>query len=337
MSAARQPKKILVIADKNWEADPLVAVLTNPKLRPKSALDIWAPGRAGLFTTPASAPRPQGGPTRRIGIDLSTAGGKIEASVEVYCVEDWMGPRRGTKAKIKHALPGILKAAGAKPDFVVAFGTASFPDTTSYNGCVVAGTNAYLFNPYRHPPTGVAHDTSHDWDSRAKVGHLLTSAAGAKFLGALKTDTTVLQFVSLLMSPVPCNPAEPAVIAAANYIALGDINITNYDDFAWADAAAFEQCRKDNPSHPVGSVETTHGLIRLMTDAPFLFLSGITNRLGYFDQEQATNSISQNNIAAHNAGLVLAWLLPQIETFLTAGEHHETQGAGQPGPTAVNH
>jgi hypothetical protein len=104
----------------------------------------------------------------------------------------------------------------------------------------------------------------------------------------------------------------PVFIPAANYIALSDLNITNYDDYVWADPMALKDCMSSNPAYPVGSVETTHGLIRSMTDAPFLFVSGITNRLGYLNEEQAPRSIAQNFGAAHNAGIALAWLLPLI-------------------------
>jgi hypothetical protein len=49
-----------------------------------------------------------------------------------------------------------------------------------------------------------------------------------------------------------------------------------------------------------------------MSEAPFLFLSGITNRLGYLNEEQAPRAAAQNFGAAHNAGVALAWLLPLI-------------------------
>lgn len=112
--------------------------------------------------------------------------------------------------------------------------------------------------------------------------------------------------------------ATPVFIPAANYVSLSDLNITNYNDYVWADLAALKDCLAKNPTYPVGSVETTHGLIRTMSDAPFLFLSGIVNRLGYLNQEQAPRSIAQNFTAAHNAGVALAWLLPLIVQSLAS-------------------
>lgn len=70
---------------------------------------------------------------------------------------------------------------------------------------------------------------------------------------------------------------------------------------------------------PPSSNETTHGLIRLQSDAPFLFISGITDTLGSFNAEVAPRPYSQNFAAAHNAGVVAAWLLPRIVEYLKPG------------------
>lgn len=207
----------------------------------------------------------------------------------------------------------MIFGQGATPDFVIAFGTASFADAASYNGCVVAGTNAYLFNPYRNAPAGIVHDPTADWDDPTKVGILMTSEAGRAVFTSLGTNPNTILSINARLTPAPSYAAATlAFIPAANYIAVGDLNITNYDDYVWADPMALKDCLENNPTYPVGSLETTHGLIRSMSEAPFLFVSGITNRLGYLNQEQAPRSIAQNFAAAHNAGVALAWLLPLI-------------------------
>lgn len=312
MSGEAAPKKILVVANKSWEADPLVSVLLNPQLRPESGFDNWAEGAEGSFSTPGGA-RPQG--TAACPRCVATAPG---LSIEVWCIEDWMtgANHSSSKAKMSQALPAIF-GKGPTPDFVVAFGTASFPDATPYNGCVVAGTNAYLFNPYRDPPAGVAHDPAGDWDDEAKIGNLLISNSGRAVLALLGNCPNTLLSINTRLSPVPSYAAIPPVfVSAANYIALSDLNITNYDDYVWADPMALKDCLVKNPTYPVGSVETTHGLIRSTSEAPFLFVSGITNRLGYLNQEQAPRAVAQNFAAAHNAGIALAWLLPLIARSL---------------------
>jgi hypothetical protein len=59
-------------------------------------------------------------------------------------------------------------------------------------------------------------------------------------------------------------------------------------------------------------METTHGIIRELSDpAPFLFVSGITDTVPYFDMQVTPRLYPQNFVAAHNAGVALAWLLPE--------------------------
>ncbi|MDE1155341.1 MAG: hypothetical protein PW735_06365 [Acidobacteriaceae bacterium] len=314
MSSDTVVKRILIVANKSWEADPLISVLLNPQLRPEPGFGSWVPGAQGLFSTWGGA-RPQG--TEPCPRCIATIPG---IQVEVWCIEDWLAGANhsSSKAKMTQSLPAIFNS-GKTPDFVVAFGTASFPDSTTYNGCVVGGTNAYLFNSYRGTPSGVIHDPSGDWDDSSNVGQLLTSTAGSAVFGLLAGSPNSTLSINTRLTPVPSYAAAtPVFIPAANYVSLSDLNITNYNDYVWADLAALKDCLAKNPTYPVGSVETTHGLIRTMSDAPFLFLSGIVNRLGYLNQEQAPRSIAQNFTAAHNAGVALAWLLPLIVQSLAS-------------------
>jgi hypothetical protein len=50
------------------------------------------------------------------------------------------------------------------------------------------------------------------------------------------------------------------------------------------DAAALTAALAAGAS-PLTSFESTHGVIRLAADAPFIFISGIANRLGHFGDE----------------------------------------------------
>ena len=127
MSAEAAPKKILVVANKSWEADPLVSAMLNPQLRPEPGVDNWTAGAAGPFSTPGGA-RPAG--TEPCPRCMATIPG---VGIEVWCIEDWMAGANhsSSKAKITQALPAIF-GEGPPPDFVVAFGTASFPDATSH-------------------------------------------------------------------------------------------------------------------------------------------------------------------------------------------------------------
>ena len=60
------------------------------------------------------------------------------------------------------------------------------------------------------------------------------------------------------------------------------------------------------------SVETTHGVIRSLSEAPFLYVSGITDTEGLFDFEVTPRVYAQNHVAAHNAAIALVWLLPEL-------------------------
>ncbi len=65
------------------------------------------------------------------------------------------------------------------------------------------------------------------------------------------------------------------------------------------------------------AVETTHGLIRVSSDAPFLFVSALPNRDGHLADEVHPRPYAQNTAAAHNAGVVVAGMLPRIDEVLT--------------------
>lgn len=308
MSDSATLRRVLVIANKSWEADPLVSVCMNPKLRPAAVLDNWSSGAAGLFSTPGNGARPAGTePTPRCVCE--TAG----AAIEIWCIEDWMGAgnHSSSKVKITSALPGIF--AGKPPDFVVAFGTASFPASATANGCVVVGSSVYLFNPYRGVPPD-QHNPANDWDDPDKVGHLIPSSVVPVIFQDFAINPDLFRLpIDGRLSPAPVNSAVPPVLlAAANYVAVSELNITNYDDYAWTDPLAVGRTVQDNPHAPVGSIETTHGLIRIMSEAPFIFVSGITDRLGSFNQDLAPRAVAQNFLAAHNAGIGLVWTLPQI-------------------------
>jgi hypothetical protein len=313
-------RRVLVIANKGWEADPLVSVCLNPKLSPPGIFD-WTPGDAGLFSTPITGARPDGvAPTPRCSCTTD------DTCIEVWCIEDWMGAANhsNSKVKVEAVLPAIF-AAGKGPDFVLAFGTASFPDSSTANGCVVVGSSAYLFNPYRDPPPGLTHNGKDDWDDPQRVGHLLTSTIGNSLVGTLSANPDLRLPIDVRLCPAPTNAAiTPVLLPAASYVALSEINITNYDDYAWTDRLAFTSFCEANPTDPVGSIETTHGLIRIMSDAPFIFVSGITDRLGYFTQDLGPRTVAQNFLAAHNGGIAALWILPQIlKQIATSKTRHQ--------------
>jgi hypothetical protein len=97
-------------------------------------------------------------------------------------------------------------------------------------------------------------------------------------------------------------------LASPYYAAVGVINITDYSQYAAADLEALD-CfhNKIAPSEAEAvSIETTHGIVRLSTEKPTLFVSPITDRLGSFADDVTD---TQNYIAAFNAGIAVGEML----------------------------
>ena len=116
----------------------------------------------------------------------------------------------------------------------------------------------------------------------------------------------------------PIRPAEPmTVLAGTGFAAVSTVNVVDYDDYVWADPASLAAFHA-HARLEVGSQETTHGLIRMAaepamgTNPHFFYVSGITDSAGLFDMDVTPRAYAQNFAAAHNAGVTLAWLLPEI-------------------------
>ncbi|THJ17143.1 MAG: hypothetical protein CAF45_016675 [Nitrospira sp. CG24E] len=315
-------KRVLVIANKSWEATALMNVLLEPKGCPSEfpwpiKLSHPLPPRHDW-----QSPQPRG----VFNFQGNVQNKPYEVRVEVWCIQDAMDPSvspSSTKEKVR-VLPKIFSGmetgvpTSNRPDLVIALGTACFPGAKSYNGCVFIGTNVFIHDPYKSNTTH-----SEYWHSD-NTNRLINPPPGSMdFFNPRNTffdDVLRSQVETRLLSP-PMKPAtKPILLADNNYTAVGVANITNYDDYAWADLEALEAFKKANRGHqkkrPVGSLETTHGVIRLQSEAPFLFISGITDRLGQFSMDVGTRPYAQNFVCAHNTGIVTAWLLPRIVSFL---------------------
>lgn len=87
------------------------------------------------------------------------------------------------------------------------------------------------------------------------------------------------------------------------------INVLDYGEYAWVDNQAVASFRTVEKNLPVGSIETTHALIRLCSDEPCLFMSAITDSEGRFDIEVTS---PQNYLCAFNAGIALGYFMTAI-------------------------
>jgi hypothetical protein len=337
------PQRVILLANKIFEADALMAALNARDLRPIGMpRPTSVSGTAGLRAT-CDAP----------GIH-----------VEIWCLEEAMDDPTFTSAdrskssnKILY-LPKILSPPCA---LVVAFGTAATPWPDSFNRSVVIGSATL-----NHSPSFVAVDkqlleamqvdrllasprstdfwkalnlTSRpiidvaalrglpgDVKSKLKnVEDLLANKPPKEWQGTVLLSQNLRPEIEAKMVKPPLNPgASPLLFVARNWLAISSVNVPSYDDFARADAESVGAGRSaadavanvpagEPASYQIGSVETTHGLIRLFSNtAAFLFISGITDRLGYFSAEVTPRAEAQNFTAALNAGIAAGYLIARL-------------------------
>ncbi|HKP39609.1 hypothetical protein [Mycobacterium sp.] len=290
--------RILIFANKAWETDALVAVIRNAHAVPSNFPPFDPP--------PQVTVQLNNGGTKQVSARLAVR--TANATAELWCVQDLTDPARSSSSSEEKArvIPAVV-ANGPAPTLVVAFGSASFPDAASFNGCAVVGTQVFVHNPHETP------NPESNW-IRPEFDKLLapTTAPPGSVLSML--DRELRPACESRFLPPPLNAANPPVLlVSSDYVALSDVNVTTPADYVWADPRAMKAMHDAKVNAPVGSMETTHGVIRLAAPSDqFLFFSGIANRLGYFNSEVAPRAYAQNFAASHNAGIALAYALPLL-------------------------
>ena len=302
-------KRILVIANKTWEVEPLLNALLNPEFN--QGFNISFPIPATLNYPRRSK---QGDIVPR-GIWLNET---KAIQIEIWSIQDIMTPPTdkiqdvqqyysSSEQKFKD-LPKLF--TGDKPSLVIAFGTAGCPDAISYNGSVVIGSNIFIHDG--HPEGGNPYSKLKTSDFEK----LITSTVDSDFFERIAIELSKPEcrdaFTKRLLS-TSLNPAQPQIIAHKEYLALSNVNITDYREYTIKDVEGLGAFKNAGTGKRLISVETTHGLIRLQTDSPFIFISSITDAVGHFDTEVSPKDKAQNFAAAFNGGVVLAWLLNVIK------------------------
>jgi hypothetical protein len=200
-------------------------------------------------------------------------------------------------------LPRIFQAHPA-PGWVVAFGTAACPQGSGQSGSVVIGSNVFVHDPYAGSPDPAKH-----WTHPRLNQIVPSSAAGA--LGQVSREFTAEAEKRFLTAPLaPASP--PRIRLGDEQISIGVVNVTKTEDYTWADPQALERFKSVAAGQLAASSETTHGVIRLASEAPFLYVSGIANGLGKFTDEVLPRNYAQNFVAAHNAAIATVWLLAEL-------------------------
>ncbi|NIG53912.1 hypothetical protein [Chitinophaga sp. Cy-1792] len=301
-------KRVLLIGNKSWEVEPILNALLNVKMRPAELPNPSRINYPWTFQPGTAQPRAVWDTFQNV-------------TIELWCIQDIMDAKwNPSSSQGKHeSLPKILKYRTEQPDLVVALGTAALGlNNTNNNGCVTMGSNIFIhnFHPKGENPQSV-------WDDPQDFEKVLSSAISPDFFKLLD-DTTAKAIGAHLLKPFN-NPADNIqVMADKNYIGVSVVNITNYADYATSDTEGLNKLAATGNKLPVGSVETTHGVIRLVCNAPFVFMSGITDREGYFDADVNGKDVNgnvkteaQNFTAAFNIGVCLAHMIPKMATFVT--------------------
>ena len=112
-------KKILVIINKNWETEPVLNALTNPKLRP-AALPF-----PEVINTPCDGDNRMSQPRAVFSLPRE---GEEPLQVVVRCIEDLMATGVNTSSSLEKykVLPQAIAADAA--DLIISVSTANYPD-----------------------------------------------------------------------------------------------------------------------------------------------------------------------------------------------------------------
>jgi hypothetical protein len=305
-------KRVLIVVNKWWECDPALAAMLCDNTRPKGSpwpSPLQPPRRQ---PDPNHLPAENPNPLPRAVFPYKTF------SAEIWCVSDLiedLPPECQSSSSAKALRMSRPFEAGLSPDLVIAVGTAgTCTATPNWNGWVTVGTSVFMHDGH---PSADANPFS-KW--RGPFDQLLESYIDPSLFAALAALDVAA--VSSHFLPVPLNPSTSSGISIGyGDVALGTLNVTDYTQYTALDPTTVDAFSKSGPNNKPVSLETTHGLIRVQCESaknPFLFVSGITDRFGFFDSDNAPRSDAQNTAAAHNAGVVVTWLLASLDKALGA-------------------
>lgn len=303
-------KRIAVFANKRWEADPLCSVLLDDRARPEK----FKFRKKSIKNYPAlrkkfdrSKPRPLD-PPAQLRLSFKYKG----VNVEIWCIEELMNQAEHPSSTSEKArvLSPILSAL-SPTDLVIAFGTAASRKDVSANGSVIIGRRVFI-----HDPTANKENRSEKWSPPQADAVLDSSFSAADFNELKQQEQARYAAEARFLTPPVASASPPVILLGNGMISLGVVNITNYDDYIWADHRAVESFDRSAIIGQIGSIETTHGVIRSLTESQFLYVSGIADATGLFDYQVAPRRYAQNFVAAHNAAVALSWLIPELVALM---------------------
>jgi hypothetical protein len=296
--------RIVVVANRNHEADGLMAALCNqmahnPNLSAPYNVD-W-PRWLRVQTNPPTPTRDPGTPRCLIDVFASaSATAAPTATMEIWCIDD-LAVTAGDSGKKVTAMKQITNYTkpASDPDGVIAFGTGGYPGDVSNDGCATIGGTIFIHDASNGAPGS--------WSWPGHMDSLIPSKTPTSFFSSVAADQKTLDAISLEMIKPKNNPANVLqLIIAPDAVAVSSVN--EPPPYCDADKNSIAKAQQAGATN-VTSVETTHGVIRSMWDAPFMYVTAVPNRVCYFDQE-ARNVYAQEFPSSHNAGVALKYVIP---------------------------
>lgn len=305
--------RIVVLANKWWECEAMLAALLNANAFPPPLSD-------GSISSPWCDPATLSSPRSQVTDAYNATPRAIFSykqnamaifSVEVWSVSDLLektDPSSSSSAKVRH-MTKLFKAGTALPDLVIAVGTAgTATEVPNRSGGVAIGGQVFLHNAHI-PNTPDANPKSNWSDPRQEM--LIPPSMDPHFfseVAAFDSASALLHFLPLRRN----TSVSPIITVGLMDVALGTLNVTDYNEYKFKDPETIAAyLAKGYNATPV-SLETTHGLIRLTSDpAPFLFITGLTDTFLHFDDQVGIPALAdaQNFAAAYNAGITVRYLL----------------------------
>lgn len=298
--------RVTVVINKWWECEPAISAMLNGNASPTGA--PWP----SVLNSPLPRPSAKYPPF----LKPRALFNYTNFDAELWCVSDQLNDAESycqSSSSLKAALLPKIFSAGA-PDLLIAVGTASSStESPNRNGGVAIGTAVFLHDAH---PNG--ENPLSNWSGQSD--QLIASPITTKLFSQVASFDAASALLHFL--PLRRNTSDaPVVTVGFDDVALGTLNVTNYGDYKYKDPETVAAYLKSGSANRAVSIETTHGLIRLSCpQAPFLFLSSITDRFGYFDGDVSAPALAdaQNTAAAYNAGVALRWIFAYLDAAISA-------------------
>lgn len=313
-------QRIIIVINKTWETDAALAALFNVEFR--KAIPNWESLYKDIVISCLNYPW-DGNYSETKPRAIFTKG---DFQIELWCLNSVMTKNPDDKDNYYYSrasqkakdFPRILNFSTDPVKLLIAFGTAGVPTEVSKNGGIVVGSNVFPYDAQKE-------DATKRYDSK-QFGQVVGSSISSDFFNALNLGMAQLPLKLFFEKAALATPNSPnnifPFIADRDLVAIGDINTKSYDDFKSCDVAAVnlfnDQKKQLKFLQTAYSVDTTHSLVRLEGGCDkFIFISAITDRLVYFDNEVTPRVLAQNFSASFNGGCFLSWFIPYCFSSLT--------------------